>query len=65
MKIHIVEKKHTIHGCSQGQFFTEANMVIMFSVGYVVKFRLWRPNILTLFNLGWLLQHSAAAVLFF
>ena len=57
------------HCCSQSQIFTEANILIMSPVWYVVKYSLWRPNILSLFNLGWenvwWLQHSIAAVLLF
>jgi len=45
--------QYCIHGRSQGQIFTEANMLITSPVGYVVKCSSWRPNILTLFNLGW------------
>ena len=40
------------YGCSQGQIFTDVNMLITSPVGYVVKCILWRPNILTFFNLG-------------
>ena len=38
---------------SQGQIFTEANMLIPSPVSCVVQCILWRPNLLPLFNLGW------------
>jgi len=41
-----------LHGCSQGQIFTEATILIMAPVRYVFYCSLWRPNILPLFNLG-------------
>jgi len=38
-------------------------MLITTPIGHVDKCSLWKPNILLLFNLGWWLQHSVAAVL--
>jgi len=39
-------------GRSQGQIFTEENVLIASPVGNVVKRNLWRPNMLSVFNLG-------------
>jgi len=63
----IMQLKDYLHDRSQGQFFTKANMLIMFSIGNVVKCSLLRPklNILPLFNLVWWLQQHVAAVLLF
>jgi len=41
-----------MHGRSQGQILAEANILITSLVGNVVKYSLWRRNILPLFNLG-------------
>jgi len=38
---------------TQCEIFTQKNMLITSPVWYVVKYILWKPNILPLFNLGW------------
>jgi len=61
----ITQYHYYCHRRSQGQVFTEANFLIMSPVRYIFYCGLWKPNILPLFNLGWWLQHSVAALLHF